>query len=260
MKNGWYIYILNIPHVQEITSTSRHCVSAQLKVQGTDSNGNQGSREDGSVHGQRGSGDSVGGSRGLGGGGSGRGSRARLGGGRRGRRRRGALGGGRAGGVGQAGRRRRGAVVHLDAGVVAGLVGVLVVGGGVVVGNVDGLDVHDERNVVEVGLTTGPLDGALGVAGVTAGPDTDLELAGGLGVVLAVESIGVLDGVLHVAVDDPLDALLGPVDAVGVELGLGVGHGDVVLAVTEGAVTLSEVVGLDVGGVGADLLLFLKLE
>ena len=224
----------------------------QLKVQGTDRNGNHGGHEDGSVHGQRGSGDSVGGSRG--GGGGGRGSRARLGG-RRGRRGRGALGGGGAGGVGQAGGRRRSAVVHLDAGVVASLVGVLVVGGRVVVGHVDGLDVHDEGDVVEVGLTTSPLDGALGVAGVTAGPDTDLELAGGLGVVLAVQSIGVLDSVLDVAVDDPLDALLGPVDTVGVELGLGVGNGDVVFAVTEGAVTLSEVVGLDVGGVGADLLL-----
>lgn len=65
---------------------------------------------------------------------------------------------------------------------------------------------------------------------------------------------------LDVAVDDPLDALFGPVDTVGVELGLGVGNGDVVLAVTEGAVTLSEVVGLNVGGVGADLLLFLHVR
>lgn len=127
--------------------------------------------------------------------------------------------------------------------------------GGGVVGDVDGLDIHGERSVSVVGLTTSPLDGTLTVVGVAAGPDTDADAHGGLGEVLARDCIGVIQCADDLAVQEPLDATGGPVDGVGVEGGLGVRDSDGSATVVSGSIALSEVVGLDFGVVGADLLL-----
>lgn len=83
--------------------------------------------------------------------------------------------------------------VEDDAGPVAGQVAVGVGRGRVVVDNVDGLDVHGEGAVVVVGLATGPLDGALAAA-VAGGPGAELDAHGGLGVVLAADGVGVVEG------------------------------------------------------------------
>ena len=112
---------------------------------------------------------------------------------------------------------------------VAGLLGVLgrvvaldvdLADGGVVVAGV--LDVL----AVPVNLTASPVNGTLGVAGLTSGPQGHLQAGGGLGVLVAVGSlvpgVGLLQGALDVAVDDPLGLVGLPVNLVGVPVGVGV--------------------------------------
>jgi hypothetical protein len=124
-----------------------------------------------------------------------------------------------------------------------------VVGGGRVaagvVGDLDALVDGVKGSLGEVGETAGPLDGALGSGAAAGAPGADLDLHGGLGEAGAALGLLVLDGADDGAVNDPLDALGGPVDGVGV-VHLG-GRLDVVeaAAVVGGGVTLAEVVGLD---------------
>lgn len=239
------VHLCSQSHPQTTISTRLRTIYRHLELEDTNSESDHGGHKRGGVDNRAGGG-GVGGSRGRSAAGAGAGAGARAGRARRGR--------GAGGGVGQRG--GRGAVQHLDAGVVTGLVAVLVVLGGVVVDNLDGLNVHDERNVVKVSLTTSPLNGTLGVGGVTTGPDTDLQQGGGLGEVLSAVGILVLQGADDIAINEPLNALLSPVDTVGVELGLGVGDVDSGGAVPAGGVTLAEVVSLNLLVVGADLLLF----
>lgn len=65
----------------------------------------------------------------------------------------------------------------------------------------------------------------------------------------------VVQGADHVAIKQPLNSVGSPVDAVGVELGLGVGDLDGRVAVVAGSVSLSKVIGLNRSRVSADLLL-----
>lgn len=179
----------------------------------------------------------------------------RLGGGARGRG--GRRGVGLAGvhvGAGALERGQDGALVAVDDGVVGAadvVVGVADAGvgagrlGGVVAVDGDGLEgcvkVAALLDVggVPVNLTTGPGNGAGGVAGQAAGPDGQLDAGGRLGerplvgggvpVVLAV------DGAADLAVDEPLDHVGGPVDFVRVVVVKRVRQGNVARVVVWGA-------------------------
>lgn len=106
-----------------------------------------------------------------------------------------------------------------------------------------------------VGLAAGPLDGALAVGWVTAGPDTNADAHGGLRVASAALSISVLQGTDGVAVNVPGGGILLPGDLVGVPSVLGVGDTGPGVAVVAGSVTLAEVVGLNGRRVAAQSLL-----
>lgn len=85
--------------------------------------------------------------------------------------------------------------------------------------------------VVPVHLTTGPVDSTLSVAGEATGPDGELESRGGLGELEVlrggVPGILLQLGAADLAVDEPLNLLGGPADLVVVEVGKGVGEGNV---------------------------------
>lgn len=140
----------------------------------------------------------------------------------------------------------RSSTVKLDA---VGRTAVVAVGvglGRIGVGDLDGLDVHGERTLGVVCDTAGPLDGALGLAGVTTSPDTDSQGHGSLREVIA--SSRSLESADIVAINGPGDGVLRPVDGVGVDGGLGrvdIGVGGTVV---RGSVALAEVVGLDGAG------------
>lgn len=158
----------------------------------------------------------------------------------------------------------RGAVTLNDldglprAGVVA--VDVLldaVLGGGVATGIIDnrnGLVVSIIRTLAEVGVTTGPLDGALGGVLAASNPGTNLDLHGGLGEAASALSILVVESTDDSTVNDPVNLLGGPLDGVGVELSDGVSNGVEGTAIVGGGVTLAEVVGLDLGVVTTEPL------
>lgn len=146
-------------------------------------------------------------------------------------------------------------VASLDALVRTAGVRELVGIGGRVVGDLDRLDVHGERSLAVVGSTTSPLDGTLAVARVTTSPDTQTQTHGGLRETRAALSVSVLDSTESLAVNDPADGILGPVDGVGVEVvlrGVDVLPG---LTVVGGSVTLAEVVGLDLVRVASNTFL-----
>lgn len=202
----------------------------------------------------RGLGSGLGGRGLLGAGGLGGGLRGgRLGGGG------GGLGGGLSGG-GLVLIIRLGAVVLdddlLPAAVVA--VGVGVLGGSVlaahVVDDLAVLVVAEGGAVAEVGNAASPLDGALGGVGATGSPGADLDLHGRLGELGTALGLLVGQGADDLAIDGPVDLLVGPDDAVLVELAGGVLDGVETAAVVGAVVTLAEVVGLDLGVVAANPL------
>ena len=160
---------------------------------------------------------------------------------------------GRAGDRGRAGGR---AARFLDALIRARVVAVHVGARGVVVGDFDALDVHGEGRITEVGGTTGPGDGTLGLARCATGPVAELHAHGGLWVVLAAERerVRVRNGADDGAIDHKFEALRAPVDGVSVEGGLR--GGDVVVdgAIVDGGVALAEEVGLDLSGVATEEL------
>lgn len=107
---------------------------------------------------------------------------------------------------------RRCSISSFDARVVTSLIGVLVRRSRVVVDDIDRLNIHGERTFGVISLAAGPLDRALGVIWVAAGPDTDADAHGGLGVVCAIDGVGVLERAHDLAIYEPLDAFGGPVD------------------------------------------------
>jgi hypothetical protein len=111
--------------------------------------------------------------------------------------------------------------------------------------NLDVLDVHGEGSSRVVGLTTGPLNRALAVGGVTTSPDTDADVHGGLGEARTALSIGVVQSTDSSTVNVPGNVILLPVHLVGVELTLGVGHTRPSVTVIGRGIALTEVVGLN---------------
>lgn len=102
----------------------------------------------------------------------------------------------------------------------------------------------NEGSLGEIGLSTSPLDGALGGVGAASNPGTKLDLHGGLGESSAALSIGILQLTNLGVVDKPDNVVLGPLDRVGVDLVLRVGDIVVGTSVVGGSITLTEVVGL----------------
>lgn len=81
-----------------------------------------------------------------------------------------------------------------------------------VVDNVEVLVVGLKGSLGEVGHATRPLNGALGSARMTSNPATNLDLHGGLGVLGT--GLGTGQGADNVVINEPLDALAGPVNGV----------------------------------------------
>lgn len=156
----------------------------------------------------------------------------------------------------------QGSLGGVDVRVVAGLLGAR---GGRVASDIDLADgsivvaLLLDVLAVPVNLTTGPVDGTLGVAGLAGGPERHLQARGGLGVLVAVGSrvpgVGLLQGALDLAVDDPLGLIGLPVDLVGVPVvkGILVADGGVA-AVVPVEDTLPVVVGLNRSQVGTNPL------
>lgn len=116
-------------------------------------------------------------------------------------------------------------------------------------------DIHGEGAVAVVGHTTSPLDGALGVGGITTGPDTNAQVHGALGETGATLGFVVGDGADVLAIDRPCDVVFLPVDAVGVEGVHGGLNGLPGLTIVRGGIALAEVIGLDLVVVATDTLL-----
>ncbi|KAL2281893.1 hypothetical protein FJTKL_11342 [Diaporthe vaccinii] len=143
------------------------------------------------------------------------------------------------------------ALLDLDGLVGAGHVAVDVRAGALsavhVVLDSNTLVVTVEGSLREVGVATGPLHSALGGVLAAGGPSSQLDLHRGLRVAGTSLGVGVLQRPDDGAINDPVQLLGGPVDGVGVELGLGVADSGEATTVVGGRVTLAEVVGLDLG-------------
>lgn len=138
-----------------------------------------------------------------------------------------------------------------NTGIRARLVGVVVRGSGVVVDDVDRLDIHGEGDIGVIRLATRPLDRSLAVGRIASGPDTQLHDHGCLRVVPPAESVGILDCAHGGPVDVPGDGSGGPDDFVCVEFVLGGADRLPDGAVVGGRVAFAEIVGFDLGGVGS---------
>lgn len=109
----------------------------------------------------------------------------------------------------------------------------------------DGLDVHGEGGLAEVGHAASPLSGTRGFCRVTASPDTNSQVHGSLGESGSALGLRSMKGSEHIAVNRPGDVVLLPVDGVGVEGADGIIDMGISRPVIGGGVTLAEVVGLD---------------
>lgn len=172
--------------------------------------------------------------------------------------------------AGSRGRRRAVAAVvaavtklDLDALPAAAVVAVDVLldalgGGGIgtsVVDNGDALVVSEERSLGEIGVATGPLDGALRSILAASNPGSKLDLHRGLGKTSsATLGVGSGQGTDDVVVDQPGDTLRSPLNRVGVERSKRVGDGVESTTVVGGSVALAEVVGLSLGVVASNPL------
>lgn len=151
------------------------------------------------------------------------------------------------------------ALDNLDALPVARAVGVLVLSGASrVVGDLDRLVDGGEGSLGEVGQTASPVNGALVAALGATNPGADADLAGGLGVAVGTGGgFGALQGADDLAVDNPLELVLGPVKSVGQGGVHAVGRQVMELATAiYGVITLGEVVALDTHLVVSDVLLY----
>lgn len=139
----------------------------------------------------------------------------------------------------------------LDALPATTRVSVLVFGPAAGVRNTHRLDRHSVGALAKVRHAAGPLDCAVGLARVAAGPDAQAQVHGRLREILAAVGVLVFQRPHDGAVDVPIQLLRRPVDRVVVE---GVLRG--LDGVVDGArvarrVALAEVVGLDVAVVAA---------
>lgn len=124
-----------------------------------------------------------------------------------------------------------------------------------VVDNGDALVVSEERSLGEIGVATGPLDGALRSILAASNPGSKLDLHRGLGETSsATLGVGSVQGTDDVVVDQPGDTLRSPLNRVGVERSKRVGDGVESTTVVGGSVALAEVVGLSLGVVASNPL------
>lgn len=108
-------------------------------------------------------------------------------------------------------------------------------------------DMHAERALAVVGITASPLTGAFGKSRVTAGPDTQRDSHGCLGVVQRVVGVIGQERPYQLTVDVKVEGILCPVGSVVVEnIHYTVIHG-VVDGVVKVLYALAEVVGLSMG-------------
>lgn len=114
---------------------------------------------------------------------------------------------------------------------------------------------HGVRSRAVVGQATGPLDGALGVAGVAAGPAAKSQAHRSLREASATLGIVVRERTHDRTVNRPGNGILGPVDGVGVESLLRSGNGHVSASVICGGVSFAKVVCLNLSGVTAQYFL-----
>lgn len=142
---------------------------------------------------------------------------------------------------------------NLDAFVGTTHIAVRVLGATAVVGDASTLDIHGEGALGVVGVATSPLTSAVGHSRVTASPDTERESHGGLGVVSGLVGLLGGEGTDEVAVNVPLERVLGPDGGVVDEVLLVVGGG-VQTGVVEILNTLAKVVGRGHGVVDAQEL------
>lgn len=112
----------------------------------------------------------------------------------------------------------------------------------------------NERSFAEVGVSTGPFDGALGRVLATSDPGTKLDLHRSLRESSTRLSVSVLQFTDLVAVDRPDNMVLGPLQRVGVNLALGVGNRVVGTTIVGSRIALAEVVGLHLGRVATNPL------
>lgn len=115
------------------------------------------------------------------------------------------------------------------------------------------LDHHGVRASIVVDLTTSPFDRSLRIVRVTSRPDTNANIARRLRerTLCAILRLIVGQGPEQLAVDPPLNLVLGPVGGVVVEFGVGVVDLEELAVLVVGD-TLAVVVGLDLGGVVAN--------
>lgn len=100
-----------------------------------------------------------------------------------------------------------------------------------------------EGTVSEVGLATGPRNGAF-VLGAATTPGAELDLHGGLRVGIGAGEAGILEGTDSRAIDRPDQAFLSPVQRVGVEVVKGIVHVEVGTTVVSRSISPREVVCL----------------
>jgi hypothetical protein len=127
-------------------------------------------------------------------------------------------------------------VDNLDGLKGSGLVGPLVLCARAVVDDLDAFDCHREWPLGEIGLAACPFNGAL-IRRATTGPGPETNVARCLRVSLSAIGITVLQGSNGLAINDPGKRLCGPVQSVGVHLGLAVGHGILDHAIENGRVS-----------------------
>ena len=139
----------------------------------------------------------------------------------------------------------------LDTLPTARLVAVFVLAAGGEIGYTSTSDVHGVGTLFVVGQPTRPFNCAVGVGGVSTGPDTDSNVHGGLREVLSVIRIFVMEGADEVPVNVPFDLLSCPERGVVVEVLLRLIDRIVDSTVVGRSVALSKVVGFSVGIVDA---------
>jgi len=133
-----------------------------------------------------------------------------------------------------------GSIDDLDTLPASSLVAVFVFAPGGIVLRVQSLDIHGEGSSLVVGQSTSPLDCSVRFLGVSTGPDTKTDIHGGLRVVFTPIGVLILQGADDVAINDPLELLLGPDGGVVMEIVLWVIDWVVDCSVERGGVALSK--------------------
>ena len=114
-------------------------------------------------------------------------------------------------------------------------------------------------------MATSPFDGALTVGRITTSPDTNANVHRSLGEARTTLGILVVQSADLIAVNEPLDVVLLPLNLVGVEFTLDVVHSGPGVTVIGGSIALTEVVGLNGGvvptkGFPVNLIEIIRLE